>query len=81
MSPLTASSTARAAAAWLCGTPSIAMPSMFRFSFCATASMRARGPTSTGSMTPAARASSAADRLTASQGWTTATLMRPSGRT
>ena len=43
----------------------------------ATASRRARGPISTGSMSPAARASSAADRLTASQGWTTAILIAP----
>ena len=63
--PLSASSTARAAAAWLCGTSSIARSSIFNSDFSATAKIRARGPMSTGSMRPAARASSAADKLTA----------------
>ena len=80
-SPFSASSTARAAAAWLCGASSIATSLIARPASRATDSRRARGPTSTGSMSPAARASSAADRLTASHGCTTAILIRPSGFT
>jgi hypothetical protein len=66
--PCTASSTARAAAERASGRSSIGTPSSESSAAFATASRRARGPTSTGSMSPAARASSAADRLTASVG-------------
>ncbi len=76
-SPLPASSAPRAAAAWLCSTSSMAMPSRLRPASAATASRRARGATSTGVIRPAACASSAPDRLSSSQGWITATLIGP----
>src|SRR5471030_2338858 len=72
---------ARAAAAWLCGTSSISTPVSDRPAASAVARMRAVGPTSSGTMRPARWASSAAVRLSSSQGWTTATRRLPSACT
>src|SRR5690606_27638703 len=67
-----ASLAARSAAAWLCGTSSIGMPSRFSSRCSASARIRPRGATITGWINPASRASITAHRLSASQGWTTA---------
>ena len=65
--PHSHAATARAAAAWLCGTASMVMPARSRPASCPTAGRRARGATSTGPIRPAAEASMAPPKLSASQ--------------
>ena len=79
--PCVTSSTARVAAALLCGTSSISMPLRSRPASAATRISLAYGATRHGTIRPSACASITADRLSASHGWTTAMRIAPRGRT
>ena len=69
--PSRISATAQAAAAWLCGASTISRPARSMPCSAATARIFASGPTRTGSISPAAAASSAPRSEVSSQGWAT----------
>src|SRR3954469_21069937 len=70
--PERTSSTAFAAAAWLCGTSTSSQGATSRPAACAAASTLCAGPTRMGRMMPASAASTAPPSELASQGWATA---------